>query len=82
MQHNYQTVYKAFKSLRKAAGLKDVQFAQIRDGAYTSAVEAGVELDVCRLLAGHATGISDHYVKRRPQMVDAACSAIEKAYFK
>jgi integrase len=81
MQHNYQTLYKAFKSLRSSAKHVDVQFAQIRDGAYTAAVEAGIELDVCRILAGHATGISDHYIKRRPQMVAAACAAIEKAYF-
>ena len=81
MQHNYQTVYKTFKAVRKAANLPAVQFGHIRDGAYTAAVEAGIVLDVCRLLAGYATGISDHYVKRRPQMVAAACAAIEAAYF-
>jgi len=81
MRHNYQTLYKVFKALRKSAQVSEAQFAQLRDGAYTAAVESGVELNVCRLLAGHATGISDHYVKRRPQMVAAACAAVERAYF-
>jgi integrase len=81
MQHNYQTLYQSFHELRGKVELADVQFAQLRDGAYTAAVEAGIPLDTCRLLAGHATGISDHYVKRRPQMVAEACAAIEKAYF-
>jgi hypothetical protein len=52
----------------------------VRDSSYTAAVEAGIDLNVCKLLAGHSTGISDHYVKRRPQMVAAACDAIAKAY--
>ena len=83
MRHNYQTIYKAFKAARKAAALAeaDVQFSHVRDGAYTSAIEAGVDITLVRVLAGHATGISDHYVKRRPQMVAPGCAAIEKAYF-
>ena len=36
----------------------------------------GIELNIVRVLAGHATGISDHDVKRRPQIVAAACSAV------
>lgn len=79
-QADYLCVYRLFKIVRKAAGLEKVQFSQIRDGAYTAAVEGGVDLNVCRLLAGHATGISDHYVKRRPTMVAAACDAIHRAY--
>jgi hypothetical protein len=78
----YQTIYKAFKALRKSSGIGvDVQFAHIRDGAYTAAVEAGTDIDLCRLLAGHAMGISDHYVQRRPKMVAGVCEAIERAYF-
>jgi len=78
--HTYQSLYKVYKSLRRKARVGSVQFSQIRDGAYTAAVEAGVSLDVCRLLAGHATGISDHYVKRRPTMVAEACRAIRDHY--
>jgi integrase len=80
-QANYLSVYRLFKITRKAAGLETIQFSHIRDGAYTAAVEAGVDLNTCRLLAGHATGISDHYVRRGPRMVAAACEAIEQAYF-
>lgn len=79
-QADYLCVYRLFKIVRKAAGLETVQFSHLRDGSYTSAVEAGVDLNVCRLLAGHATGISDHYIKRRPTMVAAACDAIHRAY--
>lgn len=79
-QADYLSVYRLFKRVRKLAQQEGVQFSQIRDGAYTSAVEGGVDLNTCRLLAGHATGISDHYVKRRPQMTSAACEAIHRAY--
>ena len=79
-QADYLCIYRLFKVVRKAAGLESVQFAQLRDGSYTAAVEAGIDLNVCRLLAGHATGISDHYVKRRPTMVAAACDAVRAAY--
>ena len=80
MQHTYQSAYKAFKALRTEAQLPSVQFSQIRDGAYTAAVQAGTDLNSCKLLAGHATGIPDRYVKRGPQMVAAACDAIRHAY--
>ena len=30
---------------------------------------------------GHETGISDHYVRRKPTMVQDACAAIERHYF-
>jgi integrase len=82
MQHNYQTLHKQFRPIRKSAGLeKSVQLSHIRDGAYTAAVESGISLETCQLLAGHETGISDYYVQRRPQMVSDACQAIERAYF-
>jgi len=79
-QASYLIINRAFKKLRKVAKLPAVQFSQIRDGGYTAAVEAGTDLNLCRLLAGHATGIADHYVKRRPNMVAPACQAIAKAY--
>lgn len=55
--------------------------SQLRDGAYTACVEANVTANLCQLLMGHRSGISDHYVKRKPTMVAAACRAIEDAYF-
>jgi hypothetical protein len=73
-------LYRLFKVVREAAGLPDVQFSQIRDSSYTAAVEAGISLDVWKMLAGHAVGISDHYIQRRPAMVAAACEAIRVAY--
>lgn len=72
---------KLFEDLRIRAGVaKSVKCADIRDGAYTTAVESGAEIAVCRALAGHSCGMADHYVMRRPQMVAPACAAIAKAY--
>lgn len=59
-----------------------VEFAHIRDGAETAAIEGGADLTAAKLLAGHRTGISDHYVRRNPKMVADACEAIERHYFK
>lgn len=70
-----------WRELRTKAGLKSVTSSQIRDGAATAAAEAGIEPAVINLLLGHRSGINDHYVKRRPQMVAPACAAIERAYF-
>jgi integrase len=75
-------VSKEFRTLRRASGVAEyVKAEHCRDGAYTAAIEAGVALTQANLLAGHATGISDHYAKRRPTMVSDAIKAIEKAYF-
>ena len=72
-----------FRRLRRAAKLgDDVNFACIRDSAYTRAVEGGVGVDQAKLVAGHSVpGISDAYIKRNPQMVADACLAIERYYF-
>lgn len=78
--HNANTITKAFRKARKLAGLPTVQFASLRDGAYTASVEAGIDLNVCRLLAGHSVGMADHYIRRNPRMAAAACEAIAKAY--
>ena len=80
-QTTYKTFYHHFKATKDAAGLPGAEFSSIRDGAYTTAVEQGIDLNTVKLLAGHATGISDAYVKRRPQMAAAACRAIEAIYF-
>jgi integrase len=78
MPMGYLEAYRRFKPVRKQAKLPTAQLSQIRDGSYNAAIEAGVDLNTVKLLAGHATGISDHYLKRRPTMVAAACRAIEK----
>ena len=71
-----------FKHLRKAAGVKaSVKSEDFRDGAYTAAIDSGAELITAQLLAGHATGIADHYVMRKPTMVGEVCEAIERVYF-
>lgn len=58
-----------------------MEFNALRDGAYTAACEAGVDINVTRILAGHSSGMADHYVQRRPAIVRPACEAVEKHYF-
>lgn len=70
-----------FARRRTEAGLTDVEFNHLRDGAYSAAIDGGADLLHAKLLAGHATGISDHYVKRNPRMVADACEAVYRAYF-
>lgn len=69
-----------FRGLRDAAEV-DVTSSMLRDGAYTAAVTANVTSNLCQLLVGHRSGLSDHYVKRSPRMVAPACEAIRRAYF-
>lgn len=71
-----------FATLRKKAGLPNVEFQHIRDGAYTASVENGADFAHAQILAGHKTGMSDRYVKRNPMMVADVCEAIERHYFK
>ena len=79
---NANHVGRNFRRHREAAGLPEtVQFAHIRDGSYTAAIEGGADLTDAKLLAGHAVGISDTYVRRNPRMVEKACAAIEAAHF-
>lgn len=58
-----------------------VTASQLRDGALTAAASANVNSQICSLLAGHRSGIADHYVKRNPKMVAPACEAIHRCYF-
>ena len=68
--------------MRTAAGVSDgVKVSDIRDGAYTAAIEGGADATHAMLLAGHATGMRDAYVRRNPRMVADACAAIERSYF-
>lgn len=80
-----------FKELAIAAGLATlnekgamkptVTASQLRDGALTAAASANVNSQICSLLAGHRSGISDHYVMRNPRMVAPACQAVHAHYF-
>ncbi|MFA9480433.1 tyrosine-type recombinase/integrase [Phycisphaerales bacterium AB-hyl4] len=81
---NDATMRKRFWRLRKACGLDGdkVQFQHIRDGAYTAAAETDVvDLAHVRALAGHSSGISDHYLARHPRIVAKAVAGIEAVYF-
>lgn len=82
-QANANIVRKFFEDLRPVAKVdKSVKFADVRDGSYTAAAEAkGVQFEHARILAGHRTGMSDHYLKRNPKIVAEACAAVERAYF-
>lgn len=73
---------KLFEELRTQAKLPGVEINQIRDGAYSAACAAGVELHLAQILAGHKLpGESDKYILRSPGQVRVACDAVERAYF-
>ncbi len=72
----------AYRLLRDEADVPgDVEFAHIRDGAYTAAVAGGANVMEAQILAGHRAGVKDYYVRRKPEMVANACAAIERFYF-
>ncbi len=80
--YNANHASRNFRRRRTEAELPDeVKFDNIRDGAYTAAVEGGADVNQAKMLAGHRVGISDHYLKRNPSMVADACRAIEERYF-
>lgn len=80
--YNANHMGRNFRKRRADAHLPEtVEFAHIRDGAYTAAVEGGADVNDAKMLAGHRVGIADHYLKRNPKMVADACKTIEKAYF-
>lgn len=58
-----------------------VEFAHIRDGAQTAAIQGGADPVHTDFLLGHKTGIRDDYLLRRPDMVADACAAVERYYF-
>ena len=70
----------AYDRLCAKAGVAPT-FSQIRDGAYTAAIRGGADITTVRMIAGHATGMSDAYVMRGGEMVKGACRAIEARYF-
>ena len=71
-----------FRLLRAKAKIgSDVEFAHIRDGAYSAAIQGGATETIAKILAGHRIGgMSDAYVKRNPAMVEVACKAIGDYY--
>ena len=78
---------KVFGAIRTAAGLPSVAFDMIRDGAFTSAKHGAdpltgekVQADHARVLAGHRTGMDDHYVLRQPGITSAAVAAVRRDY--
>jgi site-specific recombinase XerD len=77
-----KTATNQYRRLRKEAGVdEEVKCEDLRDGAYTSAIDSGADLTQAKLLAGHSTGISDHYTMRKPTMVHDAIMGIYRAYF-
>lgn len=70
-----------FRELRIAAKVEHVTSSQFRDGAATAIAAANVNEKLLALALGHSCGISDHYVKRNPKMVEPASAAIYTHYF-
>ncbi|MCH8968604.1 MAG: tyrosine-type recombinase/integrase [Planctomycetes bacterium] len=69
-------------ALRGMAGVPEFQFNQLRDGAYTAIIEAGIDITQGEILMGHSVGgVKDAYIERRPEIVRAACEAVEQHYF-
>jgi len=80
--YDTKQICRVFQRVKKLAGISDdVKFNNLRDGAYTAAIEGGADLIHAQILAGHRTGIADAYVRRNPAMVKDACEAIERHYF-
>lgn len=69
-----------FKDFREKAGLSEVRFDDLRDGAYTAA-SRGAKDNEARSLAGHkAPGLQSSYVLINPDYTRPACEAVYKAY--
>ena len=75
------SVLEVWRRYRKAAGYGDeMTFGRIRDAAYSIACQ-NATLDQAKALAGHRfPGMSDAYVRRRPDFVEPACDAIREAF--
>lgn len=72
--------WKTFDKLRKSVGLA-VTFDQIRDSAYTAAMEGAADERAAKVLAGHKfSGLTDQYVLRNPSMTATAVDAVKKKY--
>ncbi len=73
----------AFRFLRDKTDVdRGIELAQVRDGAYSAAIEGGTSETIAKILGGHTiSGMSDAYIKRNPRMVTDAVKAIEKHFF-
>jgi integrase len=79
---NRNTLNNNFRRFATKAGLPNITFSHIRDGAYTAAMRSAGCEKVGRVLAGHsAAGYEDNYVLRDPECVRPACDAVYLAYF-
>jgi len=78
---NSKGQWKRWNAIRIAAGLPDVKFDQIRDGAYTVAMEGATDERQARVVAGHRVhGLTDNYVARNPGFVRPAIKAVHRVY--
>lgn len=78
---NSKGQWKRWNAIRIAAGLDDVKFDQIRDGAYTIAMEGATDERQARILAGHRVhGLTDNYVARNPEFVRPTIDAVYRQY--
>lgn len=82
-QYSDQGFRHAWHDFRETTGVpKTVEFASLRDGAYTAAIQGGASETVAKILAGHKIGgMSDAYIKANPAIVKPATDAIEAEYF-
>ena len=80
-RHNRNSAANSFADLRKRAGVPDtVKFDHLRDGAFTIAYQVVDGEKIAKLYAGHACGMEDHYVFRKPEMVRPVCDAVYRHY--
>lgn len=71
-----------FRRRREKAGLPDtVKMDMFRDGAFTAAVQCCDNPVHADVYAGHRTGMKDHYVQRKPEIVAQVCKVVEETYF-
>lgn len=81
-RYNRAAAGNLFMKIRTRAKVSNsVKFDSIRDGAYTAATRAIDGEKLARLLAGHSSGMADHYVLRNPEIVKPACDAVYSHYF-
>ena len=82
-QYKAHSIGSIWRKLRKEAGVDhSVKFEHIRDAAQTSAADGDCSIDEIRFLMGHrVSGITDNYLKRKPNLTKKACKVIEGYYF-
>jgi integrase len=78
-----KTLHSNLAKHKRAAKLpKDLTWKAFRKGAYTAALaDPSVDIFTAKILAGHATGITDDYVEANPERCRKAVEAISRHYF-